>query len=87
MTPEQLLITGLDENIIVTMRTKQALAKKYSDMIAKSQDLIGYSEEPEKLVNWDGSYYQEKILPEHEVHTNDKVLDKITLGKITVNYK
>ena len=43
--------------------------------------------DPEKLVNWDGAYYQEKILPEHTVKTNDKVLNRITLGKITVNYE
>ena len=85
MTGDQLARTGLDENILTNMRIKQALAKKYSGNLAKTQSFVGYSEEPEKLVNWDGAYYQEKILPEHTVKTNDKVLNRITLGKITVN--
>ena len=87
MTGDQLARTGLDENILTNMRIKQALAKKYSGNLAKTQSFVGYSEEPEKLVNWDGAYYQEKILPEHTVKTNDKVLNRITLGKITVNYE
>ena len=37
------------------------------------------------IVNWDGEYYLEEILPGHNVVTNDRILDKITLGKITVN--
>ncbi|WP_155828733.1 hypothetical protein [Butyrivibrio sp. XPD2006] len=87
MTEEQLTRTGLNEDIIVKMRVKHALATKYAGFLADSQDFSKYSEEPEKLVNWDGAYYQEEILPKHTVVTNKKVLDKITLGKITVNYQ
>ena len=87
MTRDQLARTGLDENILTNMRIKQAIAKKYSDNLTKTQSFVGYTEDPDKLVNWDGAYYQEKILPEHNVKTNDKVLNRITLGKITVNYE
>ncbi len=87
MTEEQLTRTGLNEDIIVNMRVKHALATKYAGFLADSQDFSKYSEESEKLVNWDGEYYQEEILPKHTVVTNKKVLDKITLGKITVNYQ
>ncbi len=87
MTREQLTRTGLDENILTNMRIKQALANKYSDNLAKTQGFVGYTGDPDKLVKWDGEYYQEKILPEHTVKTNDKVLNRITLGKITVNYE
>ena len=87
MTEEQLTRTGLNEDIIVNMRIKQALANKYSDNLAKTQSFVGYTGDPDKLVKWDGEYYQEKILSEHTVKTNDKVLNRITLGKITVNYE
>ena len=87
MTREQLTRTGLDESILTKMRIKQAMAQKYSDNLIKTQSFIGCTEDPEKEVNWDGAYYQEKILPEHTIKTNDKVLDKIILGKITVNYQ
>ena len=87
MSREVLTRTGLDENIIVNMRIKQALASKYAKLLAEGESFGGYSEDPEKLFNWDGAYYQENILPKHIVKNNDKILDKITLGKITVNYQ
>lgn len=87
MNSEQLKRTGLDETIIIEMRKKHALALKYSDHLANSLSFTGYSEEPEKLLGWDGAYFLGEILPEHKIEMNDKVLDKITLGKITVNYE
>jgi hypothetical protein len=87
MSREVLTRTGLDENIIVNMRIKQALASKYAKLLSESESFEGYSGDPEKLLNWDGAYYQENILPKHIVKNNEKILDKITLGKITVNYQ
>lgn len=87
MDPEQLEITGLDGDIVMNLRRRHTLAAKYAAYLAETQSFAGYTEEPEKLVNWDGAYFQQVILPEHIVVTNDKVMDKITLGKITVNYK
>ncbi len=60
-------------------------AKKVAIFLITTQNLSGYHDDPPKLVNWDGAYYQEKILPEHQIRNNDEVLDNITLGKITVN--
>lgn len=85
MDPEQLKATGLDEKMIRKIKEKHALAAKYAIFLITSQNLSGYHDDPQKLVNWDGAYYQEKILPEHQVRNNDDVLDNITLGKITVN--
>lgn len=87
MTPEQIERTGLNKDIIIDMKKRHALAAKYAEFLAVGEDFSEYSDEPSKLVNWDGAYYQEKILPEHTVKTNDKVLNRITLGKITVNYE
>ena len=85
MTSEQMSATGLNEEIIIAMSKKHALASKYAGELTKEIDMSAYSDDPAKLVNWDGAYYQNEILPRHSVKTNDKVLDKITLGKITVN--
>ncbi len=85
MSHLQLESTGLDEKTILAMSRKHALASKYSMHLMESVDSIAQSSEPEKLVNWDGSYYLEEVLPKHDVSTNDDLLEKITLGKITVN--
>ena len=85
MTSKQLDATGLDETGVVKMRQKHALATKYAAYLILNTDFTGYAYEPDKLVNWDGEYYRQEILPGHAVKTNDKLLDKITLGKITVN--
>ena len=87
MNGYQLAKTGLDKNILINMRIKQTIARKYSNNLAKVLNFTGYADSPEKLMNWDGAYYQENILPGHSVITNDKVLDKIMLGTITVNYQ
>lgn len=85
MNSQQLEATGLDEGIVIRMQKKHELASKYAKFLVVSLNFTGYNEKPEALVNWDGAYYEEKILPEHVINLNDKVLDKITLGKITVN--
>ena len=76
---------GLNEDAFVNLRVKHALASKYAESLSKSLDFSGYSGETAELLNWDGAYYQDKILPEHVVTTNEELLEKITLGKITVN--
>lgn len=85
MDQSQRTATGLNEMLIYTMKKKQALASKYALFLIDGQYVAGYAGEAEKLVNWDGAYYQEEILVQHEVWTNDKILDNIVLGKITVN--
>ena len=85
MDPVQIRSTGLDENTVVTMSMKHTLASKYSMYLIESEHLALQSTEPAKLVNWDGSYYLQKVLPKHVTWTNDKLLGEITFGKITVN--
>lgn len=83
----QLDSTGLDEKIISEITRKQLLSATYAEFLVNTVDLSEYDEDPYKLINWDGAYYQEEILPNHTVQTNDELLDKITFGKITVNYQ
>ena len=67
------------------MCKKQSLASKYAQSLITNEDVSAYPGDPYELVNWDGAYYLEKVLPGHETWTNDDLLDQITLGKITVN--
>lgn len=86
MTPLQLEATGLDEELIIEMHNRHVIASKYAKKLSGEQNFIKYDKEPDELLNWDGEYYQEEILPKHEVTISDKILRKITLGKITVNH-
>ena len=86
MTPLQLEVTGLNEELIIEMHNRHVIASKYAKKLSGEQNFSKYDKEPDELLNWDGEYYQEEILPKHEVIINDKLLRKITLGKITVNH-
>ena len=81
----QMNAAGLSDEIIADMCKKQSLASKYAQSLITNEDVSAYPGDPYELVNWDGAYYLEKVLPGHETWTNDDLLDQITLGKITVN--
>ena len=87
MDSVQMSSTGLDEKIISELKKKQLLSTTYAEFLVNTVDFSEYDEDPYKLVNWDGAYYQEEILPKHSVQINDELLGKITFGKITVNYQ
>lgn len=80
-------VTGLDESIILEFERKEMLAKKYAAYLCINVNFTGYNGEPVKLVNWDGDYYLNEILSLHIVDKKDKLLGKITMGRITVNYE
>ncbi len=79
-------VTGLDENMIINIKKKHSLASKYAEYLAGTADFSRYDGDPHDLLNWDGQYYQELILPSHTVTENEKLLDNISMGTITVNY-
>lgn len=86
MNDYQLGVTGLNSDIILEYRSKQALATKYAQTLLQTVDFSAYEDDPNTLLSGNGDYFQDVILPEYTVTENDKVLDNITLGKITVNY-
>lgn len=86
MNAYQREVTGLDENVIISIREKHALASQYAEYLANTADFSRYDGDPHDLLNWDGQYYQELILPSHTVTENEKLLDNISMGTITVNY-
>ena len=85
MTPEQITATGINEVIVLDMTRRHALAAKYAETLIENEDMTAYSDDPQKLVNWDGAFYLEKVLPRHVTWTNEEVLNQITFGLITVN--
>ncbi len=85
MSAKQREVTGLTESKITEIKTKQALSAKYAGILAKTANFAGYAKEPQALLNWDGEYYRDKILPQHTVTENSDILDNLTFGKITVN--
>ncbi len=86
MNSYQREVTGLDEKVILGIKTKHALASQYAEYLAGTGDFSRYGGDPHDLLNWDGQYYQELILPSHTVTENEKLLDNILMGTITVNY-
>lgn len=85
MDSKQMSLTGLDETIIAEMTRKQLLSATYAEFLANTADFSEYDEDPYKLINWDGEYFQKEILPNHSVQINEELMDKIIFGKITVN--
>lgn len=78
-------ITGLDEALIHSAVYRRVLAAKYAEHLALSTDFSGYEDEPGVLLSGDGDYFQNVILPRHEVVINEKLMKHIKLGRITVN--
>lgn len=87
MNDYQLGITGLNSDIILEYRLKQALATKYAQTLLDTVDFSAYDDDPNTLLSGNGDYFQDVILPEHTVTENNKILDNIYFGKITVNYE
>jgi hypothetical protein len=85
MDPVQMSSTGLNDTIILETCRKQALASKYARSLAEDEGVSTDPDEAYRLVNWDGDYYLEEVLPGHVTWTNDDLLKNIVFGKITVN--
>lgn len=86
MNADQKENTGLNKEIILECEKKKALASKYATYLSETIDFSAINQDPAESLNWDGDYYTSNILPKHDVQENGKILDNITLGKITVNY-
>ena len=85
MSSSQLEATGLNKELVTKMHKRHVIAAQYVRSISQKLDFSQYDKEPDELLNWDGEYYQKELLPKHEVKPVDKILDQLTLGKITVN--
>ena len=45
----------------------------------------GFAGDSASLLDYDGEYYKEMIKSRYNVTENNKLLDKITMGRVTVN--
>lgn len=78
--------TGLTKEIILECKKKETLGSKYANSLTETIDFEKLGLDPETELNWDGNYYKGNILSMHDVEKNDRILDNIIMGKITVNY-
>ena len=70
---------GVTEEELADRMRKIALANKYQSIFAQMQDV------PYRAYNYTGEAY-EAFASEHEVKVNERVWDRVTVGKVTVNY-
>lgn len=85
MSAEQLDAIGIDEADALRYKTDQALATRYAAHLAAKTDLRGYGGTPEQVLSYDGKYFLEEILPQHEVVYNEELIEHVRMGTVTVN--
>ncbi len=85
MSPLQLKKTGLNESLIYFALCRKKLASKYAEDLATNIDFSGYEDDLGSLLSGDGDYFQNVILPQHNVVINEKLMKNIKIGRITVN--
>ena len=76
--------TKLTEDDIYNVLCRKKLVEKYVTRAAQKIQEEGF-EGDSSLFNYDGDFYKEKIKTKYDVTENDKLLDKITMGRVTVN--
>jgi hypothetical protein len=85
MTEIQLERTGLTEDIIYNLRYKQELAAKYARSLAERVDFTVYEDGPEVELSGNGDFFQDVVLPRHQVSINNDLVDNVNMGRMTVN--
>ena len=85
MTEIQLERTGLTEDIIYNLRYKQELAAKYARSLAERVDFTVYEDGPEVELSGNGDFFQDVVLPRHQVSINNDLVDNVNMGRVTVN--
>ena len=85
MTEIQLERTGLTEDIIYNLRYKQELAAKYARSLAERVDFSVYEDGPEVELSGNGDFFQDVVLPRHQVSINNDLVDNVNMGRVTVN--
>ena len=76
--------TKLTEDDIYNILCRKKLVEKYVTRAAQKVQEEGF-EGDSSLFNYDGDFYKEKIKIKYDVTENHKLLDKITMGRVTVN--
>lgn len=77
--------TKLSEEDIFNILCRRKLVEKYAARAAIQVKADGFEGDSASLLDYDGDYYKEKIKSKYNITENDKILDKITMGRVTVN--
>lgn len=77
--------TKLSEDDIYNILCRRKLVEKYASRAATQVKADGFEGDSTSLLDYDGDYYKEVIKAGYNITENDKLLDKITMGRITVN--
>lgn len=77
--------TQLSEDDIFNILCRRKLAEKYAIRAATQVKADGFEGDSSSLLDYDGDYYKEIIKAKYNITENEKLLDKITMGRITVN--
>lgn len=77
--------TRLSEEDIYNILCRRKLVEKYAVRAAQQVKSDGFEGDSASLLDYDGEYYKEVIKSKYNVTENNKLLDKITMGRVTVN--
>lgn len=76
--------TRLSEEDIYNILCRRKLVEKYAVRAAQQVKSDGFAGDSASLLDYDGEYYKEMIKSKYNVTENNKLLDKITMGRVTV---
>lgn len=77
--------TRLSEEDIYNILCRRKLVEKYAVRTAQQVKSDGFAGDSASLLDYDGEYYKEMIKSRYNVTENNKLLDRITMGRVTVN--
>ena len=77
--------TRLSEADIYNILCRRKLVEKYATRAAEQVRSDGFEGDSAALLDYDGDYYKEIIRSNYSITENNKLLDKITMGRVTVN--
>ena len=77
--------TRLSEEDIYNILCRRKLVEKYAVRAAQQVKSDGFGGDSASLLDYDGEYYKEMIKSRYNVTENNKLLDRITMGRVTVN--
>ncbi len=86
MSEAQRQKTGLTPELFAEALERKLLVVKFAAEYFEEVDFSGYSGYREELVSYAGDYYNNEILPQHEVEYNNAVVKEIKVGRVTTNY-
>ena len=85
MSAAQRDVLGIDYETVLSLKERRTTAKSYAVVYAQTHNVTGFGGTPEEVLSYDGNFFKQIILPDFKVTYNEDILDKINMGRITVN--